>query len=113
MNKNQFRKLIREELKSSLSEGAIENKVADLYAYSGIKTTYSSDMIERYGKAAVDAAIAMAPKMIAYKQKLKDIVKEIGTTPEGKMLMNIAKQSKGYSGDHGPVNVGDIFNNLR
>jgi len=91
MKKTELRSMIREELKNTLNEGAIENKIADLYAYSGIKTQYDAGMVKRYGQAAVDAAIAMAPKIIAFKKKLKDFAKEISTSPEGKMLMNVAK----------------------
>jgi len=111
-NNNTLREAIRKEIKQALNEGSKENKVADLYAYSGIKTTYSDDMIERYGQAAVDLAIEMAPKILAFKKKLKDFAKEIKSSPEGKMLMSVAKQSRGYGGDHRPVMLGDLFNNL-
>ena len=51
----------------------------------------------------------MAPKIIAFKKKLKDIAKEIKTSPEGKMLMNVMKRGRGYGGSHEPVNIGDLL----
>jgi hypothetical protein len=114
MNKNNktLREAIRKEIKQALNEGSKENKVADLYAYAGINTKYSNDMIERYGQAAVDLAIEMAPEMIKFKKKLKDFAKEIKTSPEGKMLMNVAKAGRGYGGDHRQVTLGNLFDNL-
>lgn len=111
-----LREAIRKEIKQALNEGSKENKVADLYAYAGISTKYSNDTKERlvnhYGQDAVDLAIEMAPKILAFKKKLKDFAKEIKSSPEGKMLLNIAKQGKGYSGDHSQVTLGDLFKNL-
>ena len=112
MKKSELKQIIQEEIGKSLNEGSLENKIADLYAYAGINTKYSNDMIERYGKAAVDQAILMAPRIIEFKNKLKDIAKEIKSSPEGKMLMNVIKQSKGYGGGHGQVTLGNLFDNL-
>ncbi len=88
----------------------IENSVADLYAYAGVKTKYDSRMVERYGQEAVDAAIEMAPAITEYKKKLKELAKEIGKSPEGKMLMKVVSANKGYGGHHYTgVTIGELL----
>jgi len=88
----------------------IENSVADLYAYAGVKTKYSNDMVERYGQEAVDTAIEMAPSITEYKKKLKEIAKEIGKSPEGKMLQKVVSAGKGYGGHHYTgVTIGELL----
>ena len=110
MKKSQLQSIIREELKSTLNEGSIENKIADLYAYAGINTKYDNRMVARYGKNVVNQAIAMAPKILAYQKKVQEFAKDLKNSPEGKLLMLIAKFKKGYRGDNDFVSVGDIFN---
>lgn len=89
----------------------IENSVADLYAYAGIKTKYDERMVQRYGQEAVDKAIEMAPSIIAYEKKIKEMVKEVTKSPEGKMLMKVISNSKGYGGEHYTgVTAGELFN---
>ena len=41
-----LRETIRQEVIKALNEGSKENKVADLYAYAGINTKYSNDMVK-------------------------------------------------------------------
>ena len=84
----------------TLNEGKLEDKVADLYAYSGIKTQYSDSTIERYGQKTVDMAIQMAPEMIKFKKELTNTLKSMMKSPEGKMLIAIKLAGRGYSGNH-------------
>jgi hypothetical protein len=108
----ELKKLIREEVKGALREASnLENRVADLYGYSGVKTQYSDDTIKRYGQKVIDLAIQMAPKILAYEAKLKKIVEEIEKSPEAKMLMSAMGASRAYGGDsYGRASVGDLIN---
>ena len=111
MKATQFRTLIREEVKEALSEVSnLESKVADLYGYSGIKTQYSDDMVKRYGQEAIDLAIQMAPKILAYEAKLKKMVMEIENSPEAKMLLRAMSEAQGYGGGRSYVSLGDLIN---
>jgi|688.fasta_scaffold1170377_2 hypothetical protein len=108
MNKSQLQKLIREEVKGALSEGnALEDKVAYLYGFAGVKTQYSDRVIEKFGKKTVDLAIQMAPKLIAYETSLKKIVKEMEKSPEAKMLLN-AMEAMGDG--RSSTTLGDLVN---
>jgi hypothetical protein len=110
MKKSELQQIIKEEIKKTINEGSIEDKVADLYAYAGVRTSYDSKMIDKYGQATIQKAVEMAPKVLAYQAKLKAMANEIKTSPEGKMLLAMAKANQLYSGDSGPVSIGDIFN---
>lgn len=88
----------------------VENSVADLYAYAGINTKYDERMVERYGQEAVDKAIEMAPSLLAYKKKIKEMAKEVSKSPEGKMLMKVVSNARGYGGEHYTgVTAGELF----
>ena len=88
----------------------IENSVADLYAYAGPKTKYDERMVQRYGQDVVDKAIEMAPAIIEYQKKIKEMVKEVTKSPEGKMLMKVISNAKGYGGHHYTgVTPGELF----
>jgi hypothetical protein len=88
----------------------IENSVSDLYAFAGVKTKYDERHVERYGQEVVDKAIEMAPSILAYKKKIKEMAKEVSKSPEGKLLMKVISNSKGYGGEHYTgVTVGELF----
>jgi hypothetical protein len=112
MKLSEFKKLIREEVKGAMSEASsLESKVADLYAYSGVKTQYSSDMVERYGQKTIDLAVQMAPKIIAYEAELKKIVQEMEKSPEAKMLLKSMEASRAYDGaSYYRSTLGDLIN---
>ncbi len=111
MKASQFKKLIREEVKGALSEvSGLENKVADLYGYSGVKTQYDDDMVKRYGQKVIDLAIQMAPKILTYEAKLKKMVMEMENSPEAKMLLRAMSEARGYSGGRSYVSLGDLIN---
>ena len=101
-----LRETIREEIikalnnSITLTEGKLENNVADLYAYSGIKKQYSDQTIERYGQKTVDMAIKMAPEMLKFKKELASTLKSMMKSPEGKMLIATRLAGRGYSGNH-------------
>ena len=104
----EFRKLIREEVKGALTEGtALDDKVAYLYGFAGVKTQYSDKLIERFGKKIIDLAIQMAPNIIAYETSLKKIVKEMEKSPEAKMLLS-AMNAMGDS--RSSTTLGDLVN---
>ena len=89
MKASEFRKLIREEVKGAIrQQSELEDKVAYLYGFAGVKTQYSDKLIERFGKKTTDLAVQMAPKIIAYQTSLKKIVKEMEKSPEAKMLLS-------------------------
>ena len=109
MKTQELQKLIREEIKKTLSEAnKLESSVADLYAWAGIKKQYSDDAIKRYGQKVVDLAIQMAPKILAYETKLKKMVKDIKSSPEAKMLMKVIEEAGAYGGSDSEVTVGDL-----
>jgi hypothetical protein len=97
---------IKEAKLSKLDDG-----VANLYAWAGIKTEYSDDTIKRFGKNVVNRAIEMAPKILEYKKKLKQIVKDIEDSDESKILMAMIGHGRGYAGNYGhsPANISDLF----
>jgi len=111
MKASQFKKLIREEVKGALSEvSGLENKVADLYGYSGVKTQYDDNMVKRYGQKVIDLAIQMAPKILTYEAKLKKMVMEMENSPEAKMLLSAMSEARGYGGGSSYVTLGDLIN---
>ena len=107
-----FESFAGEGVAMSINEGKqnIENRVADLYAYTGAKTKYDERTVERYGQEVVDKAIEMAPSILAYQKKIKEMVKEVSKSPEGKFLMKVIEQARGYEGSYNTrVTVGDLF----
>ena len=134
MKASEFRKLIREEIakeaKMSPSTKELQDlvhkmmtpppdnrtdqqklaaKAADLYAYTGGKTSYDSDDVKRYGQETVDLAKKMGPKIEAYKRKLKTIVAELEKSPEMQMLMSIMDANTAYGGGRGRATIGKII----
>jgi 23S rRNA A1618 N6-methylase RlmF len=98
--------------KENLNEAKLsklDDGVANLYAYSGIKTKYSDKNIERFGQDVVDKAIKMAPKLIAYKKKLKQIVKDVEGSDEAKILMAMIGHHRGYGGSSEQASISDLF----
>jgi len=88
-------------LKQLLNEGALndtERGVADLYAYAGIKSKYDADDVKRYGQDVVDMAEKMGPKVKAYQNKLKSIVKDVDNSKEGQIIKQSCYESKAYGG---------------
>jgi hypothetical protein len=100
MKKSELQQIIKEEVDKTINEGRLEEKVADLYSYSGIKTQYSEDSVKRYGQKTVDMAIQMAPSVLAFKKELADTLKNMLGSPEGKMLIATRLAGRGYSGNH-------------
>jgi len=108
MKVSELQKLIQEEVKVALNEGSkLEDRVAYLYGFAGVKTQYSDKLIERFGKKTVDLAIEMAPKIIAYETSLKKIVKEMEKSPEAKMLLS-AMEAMGNG--RSSTTLGDLVN---
>lgn len=67
-------KLINREVEAKPLNEAIKGAdILDLYAYAGIKTKYSDDVIERYGQKVVDEAIKNAPKYLAFAKEVKEM----------------------------------------
>jgi len=111
MKVSEFRKLIREEVKGTLSEvNALDKKVADLYGYAGVKTQYSDSVVKRYGKKTIDLGVQMAPKIIAYETSLKKIVKEMENSAEAKMLLGAIDAATEYGGGYKRATLGDLLN---
>jgi hypothetical protein len=110
MKKSELKQIIREELKNTLNEAnALESKVANLYAFAGIKTAYTDDLVERYGQKVVDLAIKMAPKILAYKSELEKIVKDIENSPEAKMLLQVAREINYLDGGRSNITLGNLI----
>ena len=111
MKLSQLKQIIKEEIKDSLNEASnLESKVADLYGYSGVKTQYSDDMVKRYGQKVIDLAIEMAPKILTYEAELKDMIKQMQSSPEAKMLLRAMSEARGYGGNSSRVTLGDLIN---
>jgi hypothetical protein len=111
MKQSEFKSLIREEVRKVIMESSVLDKVADLYAYDGIKTSYDNDMIVRYGQSTVNKAVQLAPKIEAYKKKLKSIAAELKKSPEAKVLLAVSNAKAAYGGAHGPTyKMSDILN---
>ena len=106
--------LLKKDNSKKLNEAKIsklDDKVADLYGWAGIKTKYDDDIIKRRGQNVVDRAIEMAPKVLAYRKKLKQISKDIQDSDEGKILIAMIGHARGYGGSYNQSsNVGDLFN---
>ena len=108
MKISEFRKLIREEVKGAVRQRSeLEDKVAYLYGFAGVKTQYSDKIVERFGKKTVNLATQMAPKILAYETSLKKMVKEMENSPEAKMLLGAMEAFNGFTGD---VTLGDLIN---
>ena len=105
--------LLKKDNSKKLNEAKIanlDNKVASLYAWAGIKTKYSDDSIKRFGQNVIDRATEMAPKVLAYQKKLKQISKDIQDSEEGKILIAMIGHNKGYAGSYNTSStVGDLF----
>jgi hypothetical protein len=107
--------LLNEDKSKQLNEAKIaklDNDVADLYAWAGIKTKYDKQSVDRYGQDVIDRAIKMAPKVLAYKKKLKQIEQDIKNSDEGKILIAIIGHGKAYGGSYfdQSSSVADLFN---
>ena len=90
---------------------SIDDKVANLYSWAGIKTKYDKDSQERFGPDVIKRAIEMAPKVIAFKKKLQKIEADIKNSDEGKILIAQVKHGRGYGGAYNAdSSVGDLFN---
>ena len=72
----------------------VESDVAALYAWDGIKTNYSPNIVKEYGQDVVDMAIKLAPKVLAYQKKLKSIGKDIKNSKEAEILKAMISSSK-------------------
>jgi hypothetical protein len=112
---NRLAGLITEGQEKQLNEAQLsklEQGVAELYAYTSIDPNYNYDekIVRKFGQDVVDAALKMAPKVLAYKKKLKQMAKEIESSDEGKILLAMVSQSKGYGGSHNTdSSIGDLF----
>ena len=74
------------------------------------KKKYGERTVERYGQDVVDRAIELAPKILAFKKKIKAFAKEIENSDEGQMLMAVMSSARGYGGERNTSsNVGDLF----
>jgi hypothetical protein len=110
MKKIELQKLIREEVKGALSEvNDLDEKVADLYGYAGVKTQYSDFVTKRYDKKTIDLAIQMAPKIIAYQTSLKKIAKQMENSTEAKILLAAMNSATEYGGGYGKATLGDLL----
>ena len=81
-------------IKEAVKLTDIESDVANLYAWDGIKTTYSPNTVKDYGQAVVDMAIKLAPKVLTYQKKLKSIGKDIKNSKESEILKAMISFSK-------------------
>ena len=90
----------------------LDNSVAALYAYTKIDPNYDYDerLVKRFGgQDVIDRAIEIAPKVLAYKEKLKQIAAEIESSEEGKILLAMISHRKGHGGSPHESNIGDLF----
>jgi hypothetical protein len=89
----------------------LDDSVASLYAWAGIKTKYDDDIIKRRGQKVVDRAVEMAPRVLEYQKELKQMKKDIEASEEGKILIAMIGHAKGYGGSYNTSSfVGDLFN---
>ena len=89
----------------------LDDNVASLYAWAGIKTKYDDDIIKRRGQKIVDRAVEMAPRVLEYQKELKQMKKDIEGSEEGKILIAMIGHAKGYGGSYNTSSfVGDLFN---
>ena len=110
MKASEFKKLIREEVKGALREESnLESKVADLYAYAGVKTQYSDDLVKRYGQDTIDLAIQMAPKIKSAEAKMKALVKKLSQDPDVRILLLALGEANAYGGGRSRVTLGDLI----
>jgi hypothetical protein len=101
---NPTKKLVNE---ASISK--LEKSVADLYAWGGIKTKYDAQATKKYGQEVIDAAIKMAPKVLAYEKKIKQMAKDIQDSKEGQILIAKNGYSNQLGGGRGNSSVADLF----
>ena len=90
----------------------LDKSVANLYAYTSIDPNYKydADDVRKFGQDAVDRALELAPQMLEYQKKLKQIAKEIENSYEGKILLAMVSNSRGYGGSRDTSsNIGDLF----
>jgi len=89
----------------------LDNGVAQLYAYTKIDPNYDYDerIVRKFGQDVVDRAIELAPKVLAYQEKLKQIADEIKSSEEGKILLAMILHRRGYGGSPEESNIGDLF----
>jgi hypothetical protein len=100
--------IINEAKMSKLDE--LDSKVAALYAWAGVETEYDDDVASRYDQDVINRAIELAPKILAYEEKIKQIANAIRNSDEGKMLLAIRAWKGGYSGSRGSSeDIGDLF----
>jgi hypothetical protein len=93
------------------SDKLLDN-VGQLYAYTSIDPNYKydSEIVRKFGQDTIDAALKMAPLVLAYKEKLKQIAEEIESSDEGKILLASISHGRGYAGYHNThSNVSDLF----
>ena len=100
--------VISEAKMSKLDE--LDSKVAALYAWAGIETEYDDDVTSRFKQDVINRAIELAPKILAYKKQIKQMVKSIKNSDEGKMLLAIIAWNRGYDGPRDNSEyIGDLF----
>jgi len=100
---------LKKVLKESQS-GKLEDGVASLYAWAGIKTSYGEDHRKRFGDEVVDYAIKMAPRVLAYDKKLKQLKAKILNSAEAQILLATIEYHKGYAGYNDTrTTIGDLF----
>jgi hypothetical protein len=93
------------------SDRLLDN-VGQLYAYTNIDPNYKYDaeIVRKFGQDTIDAALKMAPKVLAYENKLEQMAKEIESSDEGKILLARISHSRGYGGYHNTNStVSDLF----
>jgi hypothetical protein len=111
---SRFKKIAGLMKESQLEEtklSKLDNAVANLYAYTNIDPNYDYDaeIVRKFGQDTVDRALELAPQILAYKEKLKQIAKEIENSNEGKILLAMVAHSRGYGGSREISNIGDLF----
>jgi hypothetical protein len=101
INLNRWSKLAGINEEESTPKRDIESRVAQIYAVKGVKTEYEPDpeIIKYLGEDAMELAKQMAPKIIAYQEKLKSIITSLENSPEGKILAKYAKEKAEQRGN--------------
>lgn len=91
-----------------------EEDIAQFFARNGLKTKYDKKTIDEYtkewGPDFVKKALAMAPKLIAFEQKLDQIAEKLKNTKEAQILMARISHSRGFGGSSDTrTGVRDLF----
>jgi hypothetical protein len=88
-----------------------EDEVARLYGGSGIKTKYNPiDLEPGADPKIVSMAEKMAPKILAYQQKLKKMANDISKSKEAQILLRTISHRRGYGGSrYTDSYIGDLF----